>query len=197
MQGADFPTILNELAIPRRFAAAYAPRGAKPLWVGLLALDARLARTAQSASEPQLAQIKLAWWRDRLAEAPEFRPKGEPLLALLGQWRGEDAALSDLVDAWERTVGEPDAPQAVAAARAGAIAALARLVGARVELDAIALAVRRWTLSEMRRELPPGGGMPRLPRALRPLSVLAAMEDGAAHGPWAFARLVRLGLLGR
>jgi hypothetical protein len=60
----------------------------------------------RTAREPMLAQLKLAWWRDRLAADPAVWPKGEPLLARLAQWR-EPAGLGALVDGWESLLGEP------------------------------------------------------------------------------------------
>jgi 15-cis-phytoene synthase len=63
-------------------------------------LEARLFGVVATASEAMLAQIKLAWWRDRLAQVAAL-PKGEPLLAeLAAQWQGRDA-LTPVVDSYE------------------------------------------------------------------------------------------------
>jgi phytoene synthase len=56
--------------------------------------------------EPVLAQLRLAWWRDRLAEPAENWPRGEPLLAALTCWQGRHGALAGLVDGWEALLGE-------------------------------------------------------------------------------------------
>ena len=84
-----------------RLALAYAPRTARPAWLAVLALDQRLAGIVRSAREPLLAQIKLAWWRERLAEPVARWPQGEPLLSALAAWDGQAAALVALVAGWE------------------------------------------------------------------------------------------------
>ncbi|MFN2100632.1 hypothetical protein [Altererythrobacter sp. MF3-039] len=91
---------------PQRFRLAFAT---------LLALDQRLARIVSQATEPMLAQIRLAWWRDELAKPLEMRLTGDAVLDAIGEsWRGEEAALSALVDAWELLLIEPPLPDHIA-----------------------------------------------------------------------------------
>lgn len=197
MQAAELASIVDDLPPLQRLAVAYAPARAKPLWLALLALDARLARAARGGQEPLLAQIKLAWWRERLAEPAARRPRGEPLLALLPCWGEDGAALAGLVDAWEVAIGDPaDAAPTVVAARTEAVAHVAAVCAAVTAEGAIEAGVGRWSAADF-------PDLPRLPartaslpRALRPLAVLAGGRfDGG--GAMAFARVVRLGLFGR
>lgn len=134
-----------------------------------------------------MVQLRLAWWRDRLAEPSSQWPKGEPLLAILPAWDGERAALAALVDGHEAACVGEDGGVALTAARAGSIMALARMAGlgdhplAPVVADAWARGVA-----------PPAG----LPRALRPVALLDHLAtDGP---PWrVLLGAVRKGWLGR
>lgn len=192
------------LSPPIELALAYAPRPARELWRGLLVLDARLGRTAQSAREPLLAQIKLAWWRDRFAEAAAVWPGGEPLLALLRPWDNERAALAALVDGWEGMIGEPGprAVEALVGARAEAVAALARVVGRGDSAENARLIAGAWARSDLAGRGDDGGARSdpaaaKLPRELRPLAVLLDLTRSEPRGVRGFGRIVRLGLFGR
>ena len=193
-QGAETAGLLDELPPLSRLAIAYAPAAARPLWTALLALDARLSRAVEAASSPLIAQLKLAWWRDRMRTAAIEWPRGEPLLAALTAFDGERRALETLIDCWEAMIDEEPGEGAferLVEARGGAVAALARLLSSRADPRAIAALARQWTR--------PGAqaATPRLPRALRPLLILANPPHPGEAGPRAIMRIVRLGLFGR
>lgn len=192
-----------------RLALAYAPAGARDRWLTLLALDARLAGVIRTAREPMLAQLKLAWWRERLAADPAVWPKGEPLLARLAGW-ADPAALAPLVDAWEALLTEPPVDAAAfAAGRAAALAALARELGADPAM--VGPFARDWALADLALEWELAAAAPvtpvagSLPRAMRPLAVLAGVTRraaarggaGALYTPGAWLAAVRIGLFGR
>lgn len=194
-QGTETGGLSAELPPLLRLAVAYAPAAARPAWTALVLLDHRLSRAVAGASEPLIGQLKLAWWRDRMREPASRWPSGEPLLAALAGFDSERAALEALVDGWEGLIDAEAGSgefSRLAEARAGAVAALARVVGCAVDLADIAILTRQWTL--------PGEGASaaiRLPRALRPLLILANQPDPAQSGAMALLRIVRLGLLGR
>ena len=216
----DERTFLVALPVERRLALAYAPARSRLLWLGLLALDARLGAVVQTAHEPLLAQIKLAWWRDELAKPAAARALGEPLLALLDDWGDQAAALRPLVDGWEVLLSSDQLDEAamlqVAEARAQACAGLAVRLGLSTAEPEIRRAARGWALAELGAALTEPDqhaaaiGLiaqqdwhrARLPRELRPLQVLhrlAASQRGNGAfipGPAAGLRAVRLGLLG-
>ena len=207
--------LLGLIAPDRRLALSYAPRASRGLFLGLYALDARLEAIVRSAREPVLAQLKLAWWRERIAARPAQRPRGEPVLTALEPWGSESAALSALVDAWEHQLGEspqsPDSISAFAQARTGACATLARLTGADPAMAG--RAGHAWALLDIASLQGLSAGLraaadsanwqsPTLPRSLRPLLIhfgLAKRSNNrnfAAGDARDLLLAVRLGLLG-
>ncbi|MCW1403300.1 hypothetical protein OKA06_13595 [Novosphingobium sp. MW5] len=211
-------SLIDGLSPLYRLALAYAPARAKADWLTFLSLDTRLAGLLRQARDPVLAQIRLAWWREKLAQAPSERPRGEPLLARLADWPEGGAALGVLVDGWEALLGEPplaaDALAAFGQGRAGAIAALAARLRLAAPEPGLAMA---WSMADLAchlgdpREQAVAAGLlqPALansvPRELRPLLVLervsvrAARKGGAAQltSPGALFTAMRAGLLGR
>ena len=175
----------------------------------LLALDARLAGILREKGEVLLAQVKLAWWRDRLREEPADWPLGEPLLARLRGWGGQVAGLARLVDGWEELLADPlddAAMRAFAEGRAAGWAALAEALSARGSRDqadnlkAIHRVARQWALADLALHLvtpaeatsarklafAQADKPPPLPRSLRPLAVLRglavrALERGSSE----------------
>ncbi len=164
------------LTPPERLAVAYAPRALRPAWTGLLALDRRLADAARAGREPIMIQLRLAWWRDRLAEPAAARPRGEPLLAALVAWDDERAALGALVDGWEAQIVGEDGGVALDLARVGAIVALARMAGI-AQTPALTAAATDWAHGH---GLDPAS----LPRALRPLVLLDHFGRTETTAPW-------------
>jgi phytoene synthase len=163
----------------------------------------------REAREPMLAQIRLAWWRERLAEPAERRPAGEPLLALLGD---RAKAFGPLVDGWEALLGDAPLPRAALAdfadGRAQALGGLAEVLGSARE--ASETAGRCWALADLagrlsdpeeraqvaalRAEAP---AFPSLPRAMRPLVVLDGLASRNRNGPTTLLTAMRLGIFGR
>ena len=201
-QDTETAGLSTELPPLSRLAVAYAPVGARPAWTALVLFDHRLSRAVAGASSPLLAQLKLAWWRDRMREAASRWPQGDPLLAALKAFETERVALEALVDAWEGLIGEegegevegelePDALERLGEARADAIAALARTLACAADPGAIATLARCWTMPDAQMS-----AAVRLPRALRPLVILANAPPSGA-GPAAMLRTVRLGMFGR
>ena len=214
--------LFNLLPTAQRLALSYAPAKSHAPTLALLALDARLGGLVRQAREPLLAQIRLAWWRDRLGESPENWPGGEPLLAGLRESWAKPRALVGLVDGWEAQLGEDSltAVNLLASARAEAWVALHRELGCREDINATQLAAYRWGMADARSclsdladrttavwdvEEAVRGLKIRLPRALRPLAVLEALarrsllrDDGRLlSGPADFGLAIRVGLLGR
>lgn len=215
--------LISELPLLQRLALAYAPRSMKDQWLSLLALDARLGGVVRQTHEPMLGQIRLAWWRDVLDKAKQDRPSGDPLVDLLGSWRGEERALISLVDAWETLLTcETLAAKQVgdyAEARAIAYSTMARISGA-AECEVAAMkAAEAWVLADLVSGLSEESekacalavaskveGASALPvRSLRPLAVLGGLgaralrrEGGAVlKRPSDLLAVLRLGILGR
>lgn len=191
----------------------------------LFAFDAQIAGIVLQAREPMLAQIRLQWWHDVIAQPVSTRPSANPVLAGLAplEAQGLDlaGALGGVIRGWEAALDREDAAAVAdfAQGRGQLLAAFALIskdsdaadllrIGEawalwdmvrfhrRTEaLDAAVRAVDTQTLSRIR-----------LPRRLRPLSIIArAVQLDIARGPmdrpWGspgvFARLVWHGLSGR
>ncbi|MFM5906557.1 MAG: hypothetical protein ACKOPO_03050 [Novosphingobium sp.] len=206
-------SLLEDLPALHRLAMAYAPGSLKPQWLGFFALDARLAGVVHQAREPVLAQLRLAWWRDRLGEGAARTAKGEPLLAALAEWPDGGTLLEPLVNAWEQVLDPDNAslPQAFAAARAEAASAFARMIGADpAQAQGLATAWSRaeialWGLDDAARKARDEAVTSPVGRPLRPLLVMqrvtamAARKGSAAAlaSPAALFTAMRAGLLGR
>lgn len=181
-----------------RIALAWQPAHTRQPWEAVFAFDAHLARVVSQAREGVLAQVRLAWWRDRLGEPPNARPAGNLLLAALGEnLAGMEAELIALVDGWEELLGEyPLSERALTAfadGRAAAFDAAAR--AGQAEPDAAERASktgRRWALADFafrtRDEAERAkafavadstGPVGLMPRQLRGIAVLGALADRA------------------
>ncbi len=211
---------MGQLPPLSRLALAYAPARARPDWLTLLALDARLAGLVRQAREPMLAQLRLAWWRDRFAADPHGWPKGDPLLARLAEWGEPVRALGKLVDGWEALLGEAPLPaEALGEFANGRIAALAALAYRLDARDTVVVTMgRRWACADLALHLgdpteraaaaalldqaAPGG---RTLRMLRPLALLSGLSERAVRrgavealsGPGALLAAIWLGITGR
>lgn len=220
VDGTDLMTKLDprDLPLVQRLALSYAPAGSRDDVLVLLMLDHRLATILRQGGEPVIAQIKLAWWRERLGEHPYAWPAGEPLLAALRHWPASPATLVSLVDGWEALLAEELTPSGIeefATGRAAAWQALAPPGHA----AAAAQVAHDWALADLAMHLGTEGeagvarGLAlaassltiRLPRALRPLAVLHGLTRRALDrqssdlldGPAAGLVALRIGLIGR
>jgi 15-cis-phytoene synthase len=143
--------LLNELTPPLRLALAYAPRAVRPAATALFALDQRLERQVRQTSELILGQVRLAWWRERLADLPQL-PAGEPLLAACAAAQLRGPALTVLIDGWEAVLLAEDHAAAVAGladTRGGLFALLADTAGAAAQREQARLAGQRWALADL------------------------------------------------
>lgn len=203
-------------------ALAYAGAAARPVLEDLFALDRRLADAVRQASEPIIAQMKLAWWRDRFAQDRTDWPKGEPLLERLADWNADVSKLGTLVDGWEALLqdgpltedaigafgdGHADAWDLAAraldhdaspkhAALLWAYADLAQHCSSTDDARQVREAARRQGLLDR--------APPRLPRRLRAFGVLGVLGRRSLRagrpvlsGGGDFLAAVRTGMLGR
>ena len=207
-----------ELPAPLRLALAHAPRPVRPATLALFALDARLAGFVRRGSEPLLAQMRLAWWRDTLGTASSAWPQGDPLLELLRGWQAPER-LVPLVDGWEGLLAEQLDREAIrdfAEGRVKAWQVLASEIG--MKGSPVESAARAWALgdlagnlsdpSERAMVLGVAAGEPLVPsraRALRPLAILGGLGRRSLarggvpllDGRGAALAALRLGMFGR
>lgn len=184
------------LGFAHRIALSYAPQSARPAWLAMFMLDEKLQDTARPGREHLMIQLRLSWWRDRLRESEDKWPVSEPVLTSLKAWQGRHDALVALVDGWEAEALDGPGSPLLDAARVEANVALAQLLDV-TDLDAV-------------RHAAGGNGVsgklarttPRLPRSMRPMLVLRALESGADGSGFVEAavtlgRILKAGLLGR
>lgn len=133
------PAALVKTHDPDRYLATlFAPAAAREGLFVLYAFNHEIARAPEVASEPDLALIRLAWWREVVEGALRYHEVATPLAALIAQGRLDPARLLALIAARENEV-EPDFPTIAAwrahlFAGAGGLAAVAgRLLGAAAE----------------------------------------------------------------
>lgn len=208
-----------DLPPPLRLALAYAPPQTQGLFTGLFAWDQRLARIVAHHSEPLVAQIKLAWWRDILTgTGTESGDTAFKSIAIA--WAGRLTDLSPMVDGWENMLAPSPDFCAVAAGRAAPFAALASSLGCEaIIVEGARIGAMRWALIDIHDHLSQpterrdarllAAQLPaprcRLPRALRPLAVLDGLARRALRrggGGLLGDRLsplvaIRLGIFGR
>lgn len=222
MASFDLAGLLHDLPVPMRLALSYAPRRWRGDVLAIWLLDQRLAAILRGRGEVLIAQIKLAWWRDRLSEDRENWPTGEPLLELLRAVHLPPAALLPLVNGWERLLGEDlnasdvrefaegraRAWEALAfAANAGAVAPVAAQAARETSYFDLAMHLSNADEAQAAHKLAAACKWqpPRMPRALRPLAVLHALSHRALErgqgelldGPGSAMLALRIGLIGR
>lgn len=96
----------------RFLCSLFAPEPARSGLLALLALDHELARTPAVTSEPLLAEIRLEWWREAVAEAAgDGKPRAQPIVEALSEIARRHAlsreALVELIDARAEEVEGP------------------------------------------------------------------------------------------
>lgn len=191
----------------------------------LFAFDAQIAGIVLQAREPMLARIRLQWWHDVIGKNAAERPSANPVLAALlpleAQGLDLQRALGPVIRGWEAAL-ELDDAEAIEdfASGRGALMSAFHPLATDVDRDDLDRVGRAWALWDMvrfhRRTSALDAAMThidaaalagtRLPRKLRPISVIArAVRLDIARGeldrPWGspgvFIGLVWHGLTGR
>jgi phytoene synthase len=89
----------------RWLASRFAPADVRTDLIALYALNYEIARTAEIVSQPTLGDIRLAWWREAIAEIYEGRAaRAHPVVDALARSRKlwSRQALEDIIDARAR-----------------------------------------------------------------------------------------------
>lgn len=211
------------------FALGSAPAEAQPALHALWSLDAALGRVLANGREAMVARIRLAWWREALERLDHEPAPKEPVLEALAAHvipagiSGAD--LARMEGGWAQLPGDQpitaDELQEYAKARGGALFLVsARLLCAGGAEGLVEPVGERWALVDLARHSSETADvdaalaaaraltrMPRLPRALRPLGMIASLTDrDLARGPGRWeeagipprtARMLRYRLIGR
>ena len=95
----------------RDLVRSYWPVELRPAFDALFAIDDAMADVVVRATQPALAAIKLAWWRERLEELDEGKVPAEPRLQQAANEllpRGVTGKmLAGLEDGWAALLEEP------------------------------------------------------------------------------------------
>ena len=178
----------------RDLVRLYWPVALRPAFDALFAIDDTLGEIVATASQPALGAIRLAWWREALVRLDETAPPPEPRLQAVAEHliprgvRGAD--LAGLEDGWATLLDEQPDMRRVSVRGARLFAIAARLLGSdHAELAAAGRlfggvdASRRGYFDLVRGDV--AIGLTPFPRALRPLTALAALafRDVKRGGP--------------
>lgn len=198
------PSAIAELK-DRDLVRLYWPAELRPAFDALFALDDVMGDVVVRATQPALAAIKLAWWRERLEELDQGKVPNEPRLQAVEREllpRGiTGAELAGLEEGWAELLA--DQPDCEIALRRGVrlFELGARLLAA--GSDALPVAGRLFAGGSLkRRSLSTAGAhfigeTLVIPRRLRPLTGLAALArrdlarsepEGTPGRAWALLR---------
>lgn len=212
------------MSMAEALALNYAPLKWRAKYASLFALEAQMRRFVVNSREQMLTRIKLAWWRENLDPATSDDAGNDPLLSVLRQeWTHEINVIADLIDGYENLLLHPPATtehlRAFTKPVSAAFAQLARSIDGERHVEAVKHAALVWAIGCLNEEQwleasepqvqvvaqAAAARVPRLPRSLRPFSVLFALArtairaDGASlvSGRSSTAVALRAGLLGR
>lgn len=187
-QGPSLRTngFMSDLPRDRDLVRLHWPPELRRAFDALFGIDDALAEVVQSASQPGLAAIKLAWWREALERLDQAPPPAEPRLKAAAAellTRGiTGAELAGLEDGW-LTLAEEQPDRGRIRARGERLFGLAaRLLGDDGEshtgggLWAETDAARRLRLA-----MPRGREPLRATRKMRPITILAALANRDAE----------------
>lgn len=177
-----------ELTEVTRLALASVAKN-KGLFRATFALDTNLGKTVLGTTEPLIAQIRLAWWRDTLNNLPSLGRDNNPLVDLLRSGWGSDASeLIELVDAWESLLSNPKQPMLFVTGRAAFTESIARKINCHSHVAGANLNGQLWAYADLanfsdeqtrRWAVENGTKVPHIPSlstpALRPLRVLGGL----------------------
>ena len=82
----------------RHLATLYAPAAVRPALYAIHALDLALLDVAVTTTDPMVGHIRLAWWRERIAELGHGKAPAEPILLALAHSAVTAASLDGFDD---------------------------------------------------------------------------------------------------
>jgi phytoene synthase len=185
----DLDQLVRRTDEDRWLASRFAPADVRADLIALYALNYEVARTVEVVSQPTLGDIRLAWWREAIAEIYEGRtPRAHPVVGALARSRKlwPRQSLEDLIDARARDLDaapfeSEDAFAAYLNATAGQLMRLALTAcGAAMPEAFTAQASRAWGgLGFVRNRRAPLAGVSKDEQIARALKAYAQMRAHA------------------
>jgi phytoene synthase len=163
----------------RDLVRLYWPVELRGAFDALFGIDDAMGAVVARATEPALAAIKLAWWRERLEELDAGKVPAEPRLqAATDELLTRSIAgisLAELEDGWAALLEADPDPERVAVRGARLFGMASSLLG--IADPMTEMAGRLYALARLghRPKVPPELAGHRFPKRLRPLSGLAAL----------------------
>jgi 15-cis-phytoene synthase len=213
---------INLLEPPKRLSLAYAKGEYRDILELLLCFDVKLGQIVQRNQEVIIGQMRMAWWREGFSQDAVNRPKGEPIMHALSQLQypiSEQVtitAMLKLIDAWEQLLVAENWDDTIlmqhAALRSDAVfGTFAAQVGLEIDKSYIIKLGTYWAIADLKSYFPPeayGQYFERafaelhivkckLPKRLRPLSILSFPAFQKSMGTVSGLRLIWHGLTGR
>ena len=192
MQDTEFDTILRTSDPDRRLAALFAPPDVRARLFALYAFNHEIARIAEATSEGMIAEMKLTWWRDAVADihAPEPHIRRHAVTEGLAEIadRVPRAGLDVLLDArFDDIAARPfaslDEVMDYVDATAGQLMRLAlRVCDAEVDDALVQAAGRAWGLTGLLRAFPVRARIGRAPVGGEDLARVEATPAMLAQG---------------
>ena len=172
--------------VDRDLVRLHWPRELRPAFDALFGIDDALGQVVATASQPALAAIKLAWWREALERLDHAPPPAEPRLTAAAAEllpRGiSGVELAGLEEGWVALLQPVVDEQAVGLRGERVFALAARLLGATPPQVS---AGRLWVGVDVARRLghplPPPVRLARAGRNVRPLTLLSALAHRDAQ----------------
>lgn len=98
----ELDALVRRVDEDRWLASRFAPRAVRERLVAIYALNYEIARTAETVREAAIGEIRLAWWRERLAEIHAGQtPRAHPVLMA---YAAANAATVLPLAEWERMI---------------------------------------------------------------------------------------------
>lgn len=115
-----------------------------------LGLDAELGQIVLGAREPLMAQIRVAWWREKLGSINNSaNPNSELDRNLYSSWKEDVEKLVPLVDGWESLLVDPVDPKCFIEGRSALAKAIALKLGHAGETHKAGTAGQLWAYADL------------------------------------------------
>jgi 15-cis-phytoene synthase len=212
---------IDALDPAKKLALAYARPEIREVLAIMLKLDMRLGRVLQQSTEPLIAQMRVAWWRDAFGKPTDQWPKGEPLFQDIKMLSPSFSsgilanAMLNIIEAWGTLLAHEEWTDSVLQdyARyksAGIFISFATLLGDNfADAESLAKLGMRWAIIDLlqycgsheqvenvRSAIPEVVPMLLRPQ-LKPLSMLALSAEQPSGSLFSGVRLIWHGLTGR